>query len=170
MPPASNITADCNQSGLKPALSVKFKNQGRLLFVTQRGGFPQTAARSNKSTLIYLFIPFDWLHGCKYSAGKYTVLLTECVLQAPPCCPVGLELRCHSQLFIRLHIHSLSITVLPPGPVTSLYVYYSVPPSWGGWLTCGEKSEVGLALCVFSNHGSRGGGFFFSIHTLIMSQ
>lgn len=41
----------------------------------------------------------------------------------------GSERRCHSQLFIRPHIHSLSITVRPPGPLTSLYVYYSVPPS-----------------------------------------
>jgi len=62
---------------------------------------------------------------------KYIVRVTECLPQAPPCCPVGSELHCHSQLFIRLHIHSLSITVQPPGPVTSLYVYYGVPPSPG---------------------------------------
>lgn len=129
-------------------------------------GSPQTAARSNKFILIYC--SFDWLHGCKYSAVKYIVWVTECLFQAPPCRPVGSELPCHSQLFIRLHIHSLSITVWPPGPVTSLYVYYGVPPSRGGWLTFSERTEVGLARAFFSNRGSRGGGF--SIHTLIMSQ
>lgn len=117
---------------------------------------PQTAACSNKFMLIYY--SFDWLHGCKYSAGKYIVWMTECLFQAPPRCPVRSELHCHSQLFIRLHIHSLSITVLPPGPVTSLYVYYSVPPSRGGWLTFSKRTEVGLAR-FFSNRGSRGGGF-----------
>lgn len=119
--------------------------------------FPQTALCSNKFILIYC--SFDWLHGCKYSARKYIVRMTECLFRAPPCCPVGSELHCHSQLFIRLHMHPRSITVLPPGPVTSLYVYYSVPPSRGRWLTFSERTEVGLARFFFSNRGSRGGGF-----------
>lgn len=116
---------------------------------------------------LLIYSSFDWLHGYKYSAGKYIVWVTGCLFQAPPRCPVRSQLHCHSQLFIRLHIHSLSITVLPPGPVTSLYVYYSVPPSRAGWLTFSETTEVGLAR-FFSNRGPRGGAF--SIYTLIMSQ
>lgn len=52
-------------------------------------------------------------------------VVTVCLFQAPARRPDGSERRCHSQLFIRPHIHSLSITVRPPGPVTSLYVYYA---------------------------------------------
>lgn len=77
----------------------------------------------------WFIIPWDWLRGCKYSAAKYIVWVTARLSQAPAPRPVGSELRCHSELFIRLHIHSRSITGWPPGPVTSLYVYYSVPPS-----------------------------------------
>lgn len=82
----------------------------------------------------------------------------SCRVTAPP----------RSQLFIRLHIHRLSITAQPPGPVTSLYVYCSVPPSRAGWLTCSQRTEVGLARSFFSNRGSRGGGF--SLRAPVVSQ
>lgn len=38
----------------------------------------------------------------------------------------------------------------------------------GGWLTCSERTEVGLARSFYSNRGSRGRRLL--IHTLIMSQ
>lgn len=41
--------------------------------------FPQTALCSNKFILIYC--SFDWLHGCKYTARKYIVRMTECLFQ-----------------------------------------------------------------------------------------
>lgn len=127
----------------------------------------QTAACFNKSILIYY--SFDWLYECKYSAGKYIVLVTECLLQAPPCRPAGSELYCHSQLFIRQHIHSLSITALPPGPVTSLNVYCSVPPSTRRMIDAFGEDRGGTCAPLSLQSWLEGGGGSSS-HTLIMSQ
>ena len=133
-----------------------------------------------KCTLVYTSVTFwnsafDWLSGCKYPPLKkyITTSLTGCHFQAPPCCPLGLRLPCHSQLFIRLHFHSLSITVLPPGPVpvltvTSLYVYCCVPPSREGMIDVSREDRGGTCAVFFSNGCSRGRRLF--IYTLLMSQ
>lgn len=90
--------------------------------------------------------------------------MTARLFQAPAPRPVGSELRCHSQLFIRLHIHSLSITVWPPGPVTSLYVYYSVPPSPRRMIDVfGEQRGGTCALLLQSRLG--GGRRLFHPHS-----
>lgn len=99
--------------------------------------------------------------------------MTARLFRAPAPRPGGSELRCHSQLFIRLHIHSRSITVRPPGPVTSLYVYYSGPPSPRRMIDVfGEQRGGTCALLLQSRLGGgrREGGGGCSIHTPIPTQ